>query len=68
MIYNNTGRSVFAVILFHAIGNVCRFAFPADHNPLVDYPGVNYSIFLIAAVIVTVLWGWETLARYRYAC
>ncbi|HIH73969.1 MAG TPA: CPBP family intramembrane metalloprotease, partial [Methanosarcina sp.] len=68
-LYNNTGKSVFAVILFHAIHNVCRTAFPADkiHNPLVDYPDVHYSVFAIAAVIVTFLWGPETLARFRYS-
>lgn len=67
-LYNNTGKSVFAVILFHAIHNVCRTAFPADktHNPLVDYPDVHYSVFAIAAVIVAFLWGPETLARFRY--
>ncbi len=39
-LYNNTGRSVFAAIFFHAMINVCRAAFPTDgtHNPLVDYP------------------------------
>jgi membrane protease YdiL (CAAX protease family) len=58
-LYNNTGRSVFAVILFHAMTNVCRAAFPTDqtHNPLVDYPGVHYSILAIAAVVVTFLWA-----------
>lgn len=68
-LYNNTGKSVFAVILFHAMTNICRAAFPTDqtHNPLVDYPGVHYSILAIAAVIVIFLWDWETLTRYRYA-
>lgn len=69
-LYNNTGKSVFSVILFHAIHNVCRAAFPADkaHNPLVDYPDVHYSVFAIVAVIVAFLWGPETLSRFRYAC
>ncbi len=68
-LYNNTGKSVFAVILLHAIHNVCRAVFPADqtHNPLVDHPGVYYSILAIAAVIVTFLWGPKTLALFRYA-
>lgn len=68
-LYNNTGKSVFAVILFHAIHNVCRVVFPADqtHKPLVDYPDIHYSILAIAAVIVTFLWGRNTLIRYRYA-
>lgn len=53
-LYNNTGRSVFAAILFHAISNLGRAVFPADqiHNPLVDYPNVYYLIIAITAVIV----------------
>jgi len=68
-LYNNTGKSVFAVTLFHAIHNVFRVVFPADktHKPLVDHPCIHYSILAIAAVIVTFLWGRETLARFRYA-
>jgi uncharacterized protein len=67
-LYNNTGKSVFACILFHSIANVGRILFPKDqnHNPLVDYPYVHYSIIAIAAVIVIFLWGSKTLARYRY--
>lgn len=68
-LYNNTGKSLFAVIFFHAMANVGRVAFPADktHNPLVDYPGVHYSILAAAALIVAILWGPKTLARYMYA-
>jgi len=68
-LYNNTGRSVFAAILFHAITNLGRAVFPADqiHNPLVDYPDIHYSMIVITAVIVVLLWGPKTLTRYRYA-
>jgi hypothetical protein len=67
-LYNNTGRSVFAAILFHAISNLGRAVFPTDltHNPLIDYPGVHYSIIAISAVIVTFLWGSKTLTQFRY--
>lgn len=67
-LYNNTGKSVFVCILFHSIANIGRILFPKDqnHNPLVDYPGIHYSIIAIAAVIVIFLWGSKTLARYRY--
>ncbi len=67
-LYNNTGKSVFVCILFHSIANIGRFLFPKDpnHNPLVDYPDIHYSIIAIAAVIVIFLWGAKTLARYRY--
>jgi uncharacterized protein len=68
-IYNNTGKSLFACILFHTLLNVGRPLFPGDeiHNPLVDYPYIHYSIIAIATVIVIFLWGSKTLARYRYS-
>lgn len=68
-LYNNSGKSVFAVILFHAIHNVFRVVFPADktQKPLVDNPHIYYSILAITSVVVTFLWGRETLAWYRCA-
>ena len=68
-IYNNTGKSLFACILFHTMLNVGRPLFPRDetHNPLVDNPEIHYSIIAFIAVIVVFLWGPKTLARYRYA-
>jgi uncharacterized protein len=67
-IYNNTGKSLFACILFHTFLNVGRPLFPRDaiHNPLVDYPDIHYSIIAIVAVIVVFLWGSKTLHIYRY--
>ena len=67
-IYNNTGKSLFACILFHTFLNLGRPLFPRDgiHNPLVDYPEIHYSIMAITAVIVVFLWGSNTLNRYRY--
>jgi len=67
-IYNNTGKSLFACILFHTMLNLGRPLFPRDelHNPLVDYPYVHYSMIAITAVIVVFLWGSKTLERYRY--
>ena len=67
-IYNNTGKSLFACILFHTMLNVGRILFPKDeiNNPLVDYPAIHYSTIAIIAVIVILLWGSKTLARYRY--
>jgi membrane protease YdiL (CAAX protease family) len=64
-LYNNTGKSVFATILFHAMNNVTTVLLP---NYGWDYdPSVALVILAVAAVIVTFLWGPETLARYRYA-
>ena len=67
-IYSNTGKSLFACILFHTLMNLGRPLFPRDevHNPLVDYPQIHYSIIAITAVIVIFLWGSKTLTQYRY--
>lgn len=68
-IYNNTGKSLFACILFHTMLNLGRPLFPKDeiHNPLVDYPYIHYSFFALTAVIIVFFWGSKTLARYRFA-
>ena len=67
-IYNNTGNSVFACILFHTLLNLGRPLFPADstHNPLADYPAIHYSVLAIVAGIIVFLWRSKTLTRYRY--
>ena len=63
-IFNNTSRSVFATIIFHAMINVCDFMFPnygSDYNPEV------FAIIIgIIATAVVILWGPGTLARYRF--
>jgi membrane protease YdiL (CAAX protease family) len=64
-LYNNTGRSVFATILFHTTSNLSTFLFPnggSHYDPWVTGP-----ILAIVATIVTILWGSHTLARYRFA-
>lgn len=67
-IFNNTGKSLFACILFHTIFNLGRILFPKDeiHNPLVDYPEIHYSLIAAVAVIVIFLWGSKTLARFPF--
>jgi CAAX protease family protein len=62
-IYNNTGKSVFAAALFHAISNVTWQLFPI-HGSYFD-PRVTGLITAGAAAIVTVVWGPRTLARPR---
>jgi uncharacterized protein len=64
-LYNNTGKSVFATILYHTIGNVCVFTFP-NFGSHFD-PRVWGLINLFAAVVVTVVWGPRTLARRGHA-
>lgn len=63
-LFNNTGKSVFAAIVFHAMSNVSQFLFPnfgSHYDPLI--PGL---ILTLMAAGVAVLWGPETLARYGF--
>ncbi len=66
-LHNNTGKSIFGIILFHAMSNTGRSVFPGGRSyyELAD-GAVGYSIIVITAVIVAFLWGSKTLARYRY--
>jgi len=64
-LYNNTGRSVFAAVLFHDMMNVSEFLFP-NYGSHYD-PVVTGTITAIVAAVVTFLWGPKTLARLRYA-
>jgi uncharacterized protein len=65
-LYNNTGKSVFAVIVFHAMSNLSLLIFPIDYNQAITQ-FASGAVTVIAAVIVAFLWGSRTLARYRYA-
>ncbi len=67
-LYNNTGSSVFATILFHTVTNTGRSIFPGSRSAYELGDGiVGYSIILLAAVVVVFLWGAETLSRFRFA-
>lgn len=60
-LYTNTGRSVFAAILFHTMSNVSTFLFPnfgSHYDPRITGP-----ILALVAVVVIVVWGPRTLAR-----
>jgi hypothetical protein len=64
-IYNNTGRSVFAVIVFQATANASQFSFPnygSHYDPL-----VAGLILAFTAATGVFLWSPQTLARYRFA-
>ncbi len=66
-LYNNTGKSIFGVILFHAMGNTGRSVFPGGRSYYELASGaIGYSIVTITAVIIVFLWGSKTLARYRF--
>jgi membrane protease YdiL (CAAX protease family) len=64
-LYNNTGKSIFAGILFHAMINVSEFSFP-NYGSHYD-PFISCIIFALVAAIVVFMWGPRTLARYRFA-
>ena len=66
-IFNNTGKSVFAVILFHAMDNTALVAFP-EIKAITPWGSVIIcGLVMIAACAVTLLWGAHSLARYRFA-
>jgi uncharacterized protein len=64
-LYNNTGKSVFAAVLYHDISNVSWLLFP-NYGSHYD-PRITGLITAFVAAIVTVIWGPRTLARYRNA-
>lgn len=58
-LYNNTGKSVFGQILFHAMNNVSWQMFPNSGS---HYdPRINGLIVSAIAVLVTLTWGARTL-------
>ncbi|HTV55127.1 MAG TPA: CPBP family intramembrane glutamic endopeptidase [Terriglobia bacterium] len=65
-LYNNTGRSILPVSLFHAMGNVVWQLFPI-RGSYFD-PRVNAVIIALAAVVVVVVWSPQTLAGYKKRC
>ena len=66
-IYNNTDKSLFACILFHTSLNIGRIMFPTDnnHNPLVDYPYVHYTVISTLTIIIILLWDRETFSKCK---
>ena len=64
-LYNNTGKSILAGILFHAMVNVSEFSFP-NYGSHYD-PFISCIIFALVAAIVVFLWGPRTFIRYRFA-
>ncbi len=60
-LYNNSGKSVFATALYHAIENLCWQLFPAYYDPQ-----ITSLVVAFAVGVVIVIWGPKTLAQYRY--
>jgi hypothetical protein len=64
-VYNNTGKSIFAVILFHAVNNLAWALFPTNGT---HYdPFVNFLLTLPVVAFVIIGWESKTLARFRFA-
>ncbi len=66
-IYNNSGRSIFAATLFHAAGNALMITLPDTSTSGTLGPAISCGLVMSAAIVVTLLWGPKTLARYRFA-
>ena len=64
-LYNNTGKSVFAVALFHDTLNLAWMLFPVygSHFDM----RLGGLVMAAIAVTVTVVWGPRTLARHKSA-
>ena len=62
-IFNNTGKSVFAMVLFHTMINLSPYLIPnygAHYDPLI------FSVLLgITSIAITYLWDSKTLAEYK---
>jgi uncharacterized protein len=67
-LYANTRQSVFAAILFHAMANLCQVGPFLNFGPNgypIDALRIAGLILTAVAAAVTVMWGPQTLARYR---
>jgi len=70
-VYNNAGKSLFAMALMHATFGLFWTLWPATGNlqkatPVYD-PRIAALIAIAYGALVTLLWGAQTLARYRFA-
>ena len=68
-LYNNAGKSLFAVALVHPGIGVYWYLWPVSANigipSFYDPRNLAFTV-IVLAVIVKFLWGPKTLARYRY--
>jgi membrane protease YdiL (CAAX protease family) len=70
-VYNNSGKSLFSMALLHWTFGLFWILFPATGNlqkatPYYD-PRLAAFIVISYVAIVTLLWGYRTLAQYRFA-
>jgi hypothetical protein len=62
-LYANTGRSVFAAALYHAVVNLSWQLFPV-HGSFED-PRVTGPVTALVAILIVAVWGPRTLTRNR---
>jgi len=60
-IYNNTGKSILAVLIFHTMGNLAHFIFPAMGTQWGGLFSVILNILIVS--IILIFWGPQTLTR-----
>jgi membrane protease YdiL (CAAX protease family) len=68
-LYNNTGKSLFAIALIHPGMGIYWYLWPVSANLGIPsfYDPRNLALTaIVLATIVTFLWGSKTLAEYRY--
>ncbi|MCP4164317.1 MAG: CPBP family intramembrane metalloprotease [Chloroflexi bacterium] len=63
-LYNNTQGSLLVAILFHTIGNTTAALLPPYFSTEIGR-WIYFSLLLITALIVVLVWGWRTLNRGR---
>ena len=61
------GKSVFAAILYHAVYNTALVTFPEIKAIIPWGSAIFCGIIMIAAFVVTLLWGPRSLAKYRFS-
>ena len=61
-LYNNTGRSVFVMALFHAMANLAWQLFPVQGSYF--DPRIHGLLMAAVAVAVVLIWGPRTLSRF----
>ena len=63
-IYNNTGRSILAVLLLHTTGNLSHFIFPVGATTW----GGLYSVILnvVVVIIILIIWGPKRMVREQH--
>lgn len=70
-VYNNAGKSLFAMALLHSTFGLFWTLWPATGNlqkaPAVYDPRIAALIAIAYVAIVTLLWGSQTLAHYRFS-